>query len=163
MNRLQRDIKYNRLLREFGRYINMYCTLHTDTPGDAEELAVKVMEAVLGSIEGMHATSRRQKKRWLHSVMRSTLHRYRQRSGMTSLDEALAAGAIVEPAVAGNDAAETLDDLLALVSPDEEALLRRLVAGYTRHELADELGVSYAALNQRIHRIIVKIRNRYKG
>ena len=58
MNRLQRDIKYNRLLREFGRYINMYCTLHTDTPGDAEELAVKVMEAVLGSIEGMHATSR---------------------------------------------------------------------------------------------------------
>lgn len=46
MNRLQRDIKYNRLLREFGRYINLFCTLYTDTPDDAEVLAVKVMEAV---------------------------------------------------------------------------------------------------------------------
>lgn len=36
----------NRLLREFGWYINLFCTLYTDTPDDAEVLAVKVMEAV---------------------------------------------------------------------------------------------------------------------
>lgn len=162
MDRLQRNIKFNRLLHHFGRYINIYCTLHSDSPDDAEELTCKVYEVLLRSIDSMHADTPFQMQRWLHRVMHSTLRRHRLQRRMEYLDEVLEAGTVDEPVTDDNEASETLDELLSLVSADEEALMRKLVAGYTRLEIARDEGISYDALNQRIHRIILKIRNKYK-
>ena len=41
------------MLHHFGRYIIFYCTLHSDSPDDAEELTCKVYEVLLRSMDSV--------------------------------------------------------------------------------------------------------------
>lgn len=59
------------------------------------------------------------------------------------------------------DYAESIDDLMASLTDDEERMMRMRLEGYDAQEIADEFKIERNAVYVRINRIITKLRRRY--
>lgn len=59
------------------------------------------------------------------------------------------------------DYAESIDDLMATLSDDEERMMRMRLEGYDAQEIADEFKMERNAVYVRINRIMTKMRRRY--
>ncbi len=57
--------------------------------------------------------------------------------------------------------AESIDELMATLTDDEEKMMRMRLEGYDAQEIADELKMERNAVYVRINRIIAKLRKRY--
>ena len=57
--------------------------------------------------------------------------------------------------------AESIDDLMAALTDDEERMMRMRLEGYDAQEIADEFKMERNAVYVRINRIINKLRKRY--
>ena len=57
--------------------------------------------------------------------------------------------------------AESIDDLLATLTDEEERMMRMRLEGYDAHEIADEFKMERNTVYVRINRIITKLRRRY--
>ena len=57
------------------------------------------------------------------------------------------------------DFAERIDDLFAVLTPDEQRLMRMRLDGYSAEEIATEFGIVPNAVYQRVNRIMNKLRN----
>jgi RNA polymerase sigma factor (sigma-70 family) len=57
--------------------------------------------------------------------------------------------------------AESIDDLMAALTDDEERMMRMRLEGYDAQEIADEFKMERNAVYVRINRIIAKLRKRY--
>ena len=57
--------------------------------------------------------------------------------------------------------AESIDDLMAALTDDEERMMRMRLEGYDAQEIADEFKMERNAVYVRINRIITKLRRRY--
>ena len=57
--------------------------------------------------------------------------------------------------------AESIDELMATLTDDEERMMRMRLEGYNAQEIADELKMERNAVYVRINRIIAKLRKRY--
>lgn len=57
--------------------------------------------------------------------------------------------------------AESIDDLMASLTDDEERMMRMRLEGYDAQEIADEFKIERNAVYVRINRIITKLRRRY--
>ena len=53
---------------------------------------------------------------------------------------------------------ETMDDLLAALTPDEQRLMRLYLEGYSPDEISKQLGLNRYAVYQRMHRAVKKMR-----
>ena len=57
--------------------------------------------------------------------------------------------------------AESIDDLMATLTDEEERMMRMRLEGYDAQEIADEFKMERNAIYVRINRIITKLRRRY--
>lgn len=62
-----------------------------------------------------------------------------------------------------SDEEDNLEDLVAFLSPDDRRIVRMRVEGYKAAEIAAELGVSRDVVYQRLHRIIIKLKEEQNG
>lgn len=103
--------------------------------------------------------SEREQRAWLKRVARSVIVDLYRRSEPEAerLTPALAA---TLPAV-GIDYAESIEELMSALTPDEQHMMRMRLEGYDAQEIADEFKMKRGAVYVRINRIITKLRRRY--
>ena len=105
----------------------------------------------------MAACSEWQQRVWVRKVARSVLvDLYRRETPPPDpityeIEESLAAES--------NDVAERIDELFAILTPDEQRLMRMRLDGYNAEEIAAEFKIEKNAVYQRVNRIMNKLRN----
>ncbi|MBQ6955152.1 MAG: RNA polymerase sigma factor [Bacteroidales bacterium] len=147
--------RYEALLRDFGRHIEHYCFTHCSSAFEASELVQAVLDKVWNGIATLRPdSSSRQVNRWLQKVMRSAAADwFRRRRGHTVPLEATAL-------VADQPSYDTelLDDLLSYLSDEERVLLQERLDGYSSAEIGERHGIAANAVDQRIFRIVNKLK-----
>ena len=100
-------------------------------------------------------TSPHEEKAWVRWLTRTTLdHQCRhQRPPMLALTNAMA-----ESIPENGSMAEDIEDLMAVLSSEEQQLLRLHIEGYRADEIAQTMGLNRDAVYQRLHRAVGKMR-----
>lgn len=98
-----------------------------------------------------------EKRAWVYWQCRSTLDLQRrlQKPSMQSLTN------LLEESVADEDTRRTqeeIEDLMAVLSPEEQRLVKLYLEGYRSNEIAKTMGLSRDSVYQRMHRVVVKAR-----
>lgn len=153
------DLRYAALLDSYRANIVAFCSRHSDSVYEAEELMQDILVAVWEQLGALRRdSSPRQVNRWLQRVMRTVLVR-RLRAGRRRDAVPLA----VDIAADDSDAAlrETIDDLVAHLGPDDREAVRLRLEGYDNGEIAASLGVSANSVNQRFFRLIPRLKKIY--
>lgn len=147
--------RYEALVRDFGRHIEHYCFTHSSSAEEAAELVQAVLDKVWSSLGTLSPdSSPRGVNRWLKTVMRSVSGSWfrRRRVETVSLDEA------VLVADKSTYDAELLDDLLSHLGDEERSLLQERLEGYSSAEIGERHGINANAVDQRMFRIINKLK-----
>lgn len=147
--------RYEALLRSFRRHIEHYCFTHSGSADEAAELVQAVFNKVWNSIGTLSPdSSPQQVNRWMKVVMRSVAGSWfrRKRVETVPLDEA--AQVTDQPAYD----AELLDDLMSHLDAEERILLQERLDGYSSTEIGERHGIKANAVDQRIFRIINKLK-----
>ena len=147
------------LLGDFHRHIEHYCVSHSNSRAEADDLMQEVFIAVWNNIDSLHHNSTpRQTNRWLFKVMRTVFIRHlrQQLRHAEPLPEALAA----TTEVAEYDK-ELLYELIAHLPSDDQKLLQLRFEGYNNIEIAQQIGLKANTLNQRMSRIVKKMKDIY--
>lgn len=100
-------------------------------------------------------TSPHEEKAWVRWLTRTTLdHQCRhQRPPMLALTNAMA-----ESIPENGSMAEDIEELMAVLSSEEQQLLRLHIEGYRADEIAQTMGLNRDAVYQRLHRAVGKMR-----
>lgn len=100
-------------------------------------------------------TSPHEEKAWVRWLTRTTLdHQCRhQRPPMLALTNAMA-----ESISENGSMAEDIEELMAVLSSEEQQLLRLHIEGYRADEIAQTMGLNRDAVYQRLHRAVGKMR-----
>ena len=133
-----------------------YDFAHGDVPR-CEDMVQEVWVMLWLKFDTMTACSEWQQRAWVRRVARSVLvDLYRRETPPPEpityeIEESLAAES--------NDVAERIDELFAILTPDEQRLMRMRLDGYTTEEIAAEFKIEKNAVYQRVNRIMNKLRN----
>lgn len=153
------ELRYAALLDHYRAHIVGFCVRHSDSPAEADDLMQEVMIAVWENTGALRGDSTPpQVNRWLQKVMRTTYVRHlRAKPRYTALPLEAADG------VADSDDAlrETLDEMMAHLSPDDREVVQQRLRGYDNGEIADSLGVSANNVNLRFFRIKNRLKKIY--
>jgi RNA polymerase sigma factor (sigma-70 family) len=103
--------------------------------------------------------SEREQRAWLKRITRSVLVDLYRRAEPES--EQLTPALINMLPDTPINYAESIDDLMAALTDDEERMMRMRLEGYDAQEIADEFKIERNAVYVRINRIITKLRRRY--
>lgn len=154
-----RHEKFMALLGTFNKHIEHYCVAHSNSHDEADDLMQEVFIAVWTSIDGLHSDSTpRQVNRWLYKVMRTVFIRHlRHQPGHGApLSDAM------EIATEESEYdSELLEELIAHLPADDQELLKFRFMGYSNIEMAQKLGLKVNTLNQRMTRIVKKMKDIY--
>jgi RNA polymerase sigma factor (sigma-70 family) len=159
-NTTDEELRYAGLLDSYRAHIVAFCARHSDSADEADELAQEVLIAVWEGIGDLrHDSSPRQVNRWLQQVMRTVWVRHlrsSRRHETVPLDSDMAAD--------DSDARlrETLEEMTALLSPDDREVVRQRLEGYDNSEIASSLGVNTSSVNMRFFRIIPRLKKIYR-
>lgn len=157
-NNTDKEMRYARLLDGYRTNIVGFCARHSDSREDAEDMMQEVMIALWVSIGDLGSGSTPQQvNRWLHKVMRTVLVR-RLRS---SHPKPLPLSAAGEPAAADNSTEETVEEMLAHLSPGDRELVQQRLQGYDNSEIAKGMEVSSGIVNLRFFRIMKRLKKIY--
>jgi len=133
-----------------------YDFAHGDIPR-CEDMVQEVWIMLWLKFDTMTSRMEWQQRVWVRRVTRSVLvDLYRREHPPLEpiTDE------IVEAVAAeSSDVAERIDDLFAVLTPDEQRLMRMRLEGYSTEEIAAELKIETNAIYQRVNRIMNKLRN----
>ena len=130
---------------------------HADRLARAEDMAQEVWIVLWLKFDQLNPDApERQQRQWLVKLTKSVLIDLYRREGPEPepiTDEM--AESIAAPA---HDYSESIYDLLAVLPPDEERLIRMRLEGYDAQEIADFTGLSRDTVYQRISRIMKKLK-----
>lgn len=150
----EQALVYAELMERYGRLVNTYCLLRAESLDEARGLHDAVDEAVWCGVGTLReGYSERQLRHWLFKVVHhAAVDYHRRRRRHMPLDPST-------PLAESSDEAtrELLDDLVGELPEADRSLVHRLLEGYTPRELAQQEGITYAAMRQRLHRIRVKL------
>lgn len=153
--------RYLELLHNHARQIRRYCIAHSDSVFEAQELAQEVMANLWRRLPTLDSGSApRQVNRWLQRVMHTTFLDYLRRHPLRPRTVPLDAADGLADGKDYDD--ELLDALLAHLDDGERETISCYLAGYRAAEIAERHGLSAAAVRQRIHRIILKMKTIYR-
>lgn len=147
--------RYEALVCDFGRHIEHYCFIRSHSADEAAELVQAVLDRVWSSIGTLSSdSSPRGVNRWLKTVMRSVAGSWfrRRRVETVPIDEA------DQMADQPPYDAELLDDLLSHLDDEERALLQERLDGYSSAEIGLRHDLKANAVDQRMFRIINKLK-----
>ena len=71
--------------------------------------------------------------------------------------------AVIANTITASDGIDNLDDLVGFLNPDDRTLVRMRVEGYNAAEIAAAMDISRDAVYQRMHRIIIKLKEEQYG
>lgn len=147
-------LAYAELMERYGRAVNTYCLLRSASLDEAERLHDAVDEAVWRGVATLHeGYSERQRRHWLFKVVRNAAIDYHRRSRRhVPLDTA-----DTKADSSQEEARELLDDLVGELADADRSLVGRLLEGYSTGELAQQEGITDAAMRQRLHRVKMKL------
>ena len=103
--------------------------------------------------------SEREQRAWLKRITRSVLVDLYRRAEPES--EQLTPALVNMLPDTPINYVESIDDLMAALTDDEERMMRMRLEGYDAQEIADEFKMERNAVYVRINRIIAKLRKRY--
>ena len=153
---IEKRIRYLALIRIFQQHITNFCSVHSDSLAEAQDLMQEVFANLWEKIDQLREGSTpAQQNRWLHRVMVTTLVRHlRHHPFYRRLPMASAAHLPVEE----NHNAELLDDLLSHLDPSDRQVIEARLQGYSFAELAERLHTTPEAVKQRVYRIVKSLR-----
>ena len=147
--------RYEALLHDFRRHIEHYCFSRSRSADEAADLVQAVLEKVWNGIGTLRPDSTpRQVNRWLRQVMRSAVSNWFRRGRVATMPLDASAEVMGQQSYD----ADLLDELLAHLNDDERALLQERFAGYTSAEIGEKYGISANAVDQRMLRIVNKLK-----
>ncbi len=124
-----------------------------------EDMVQEVWIMVWLKFDKMNSTSEWQQRAWVRKVTHNVLiDLYRREHPpmeplTVDMEESIAAE--------DHDVAERIDDLMAVLTPEEQQLMRMRLDGYSADEIADKLMIETNAVYQRVNRIMNKLRRRH--
>ncbi|MBI1747132.1 MAG: sigma-70 family RNA polymerase sigma factor [Acidobacteria bacterium] len=129
-------------------------------PDDAQDLA---QESVHAALQQGRLSSRSDLMNFCMGVLRRQLaayYRHKQYWRVVPLENAVEPRVDPDPivALAERDVMRRAAALAAHLGPEERVLLGLLLKGWSRHQLAERLGVTRSRLRQRYHRLVQKLR-----
>ncbi len=150
---------YSDLLAEHGGQILNYCCMIGVDLDTTRSLVQEVNIAIWLALDRLDpSSSPRQVNRWIQKVMRHTIYDYcfrRRRISTQPLDNTI-------PLPAPDNAdRELLDELVSYLPADDRLLMQQLLDGYSRAEIAAADGITRNAVDQRVHRIVNKMKTIY--
>lgn len=156
---MDRQSKYTDLLQRHFPMVWHLCWVRAR--GDYErcrDLVQEVSIALWLHLDKLRPdVSLQEEKAWVRWLTRTTLdhlHR-RQRPPMVALTEAMADSI---PDADNNAAGEDIEELMAVLSPEEQQLMRLHIEGYRADEIAEKMNLRRNTVYQRMHRAMAKAR-----
>jgi RNA polymerase sigma-70 factor (ECF subfamily) len=156
---------FTRLYRTLHPLVYAYFARRTDRSADAEDLTARVFERVVMRLSAYEA-DKGTVKTWVLTMARNILidelRRRRPEAGADEREELLADASLVPSRGVDQDEAATIvRDLLAQVPAQTREIFALRYADGMRHgEIADLLGLSEAAVKQRVSRVMRLLRER---
>lgn len=154
----QRYEDYKSFMRRHQEVVWRVCYdfAHGDVPR-CEDMVQEVWIMLWLKFDTMTGRSEWQQRVWVRKVARSVLvDLYRRETPPPDpityeIEDSLAAES--------SDVAERIDELFAILTPDEQRLMRMRLDGYNAEEIAAGFGIAPNAVYQRVNRIMNKLRN----
>lgn len=154
----QRYEDYKSFMRRHQKTVWRVCYdfAHGDIPR-CEDMVQEVWIMLWLKFDTMTSRAEWQQRVWVRRVTRSVLvdlyrHEHPPLEPITAeMEETVAAES--------SDVAERIDDLFAILTPDEQRLMRMRLDGYSAEEIAASFGIVPNAVYQRVNRIMNKLRN----
>ena len=162
-NSTERERRYADFLDRFGGNIRRYCIDHSDSLHEAEDLTQDVLAAVWMMLPKMRSESTpRQQNRWLYRLMQSVFVRHlrRWRKGRHRLVPTPVLDAQTADR-SGDDNAELLDELAALLPKRDRTMVSDTMEGYSTTEIAVRHGMTPGAVSTQMNRIKKKLKTIY--
>ena len=133
-----------------------YDFAHGDIPR-CEDMVQEVWIMLWLKFDTMTSHMEWQQRVWVRRVTRSVLVDLYRREHPPL--EPITAEMEETVAAESSDVAERIDDLFAVLTPDEQRLMRMRLDGYSAEEIAASFGIVPNAVYQRVNRIMNKLRN----
>lgn len=154
---IQRYEDYKAFMRRHHTVVWRVCYdfAHGDIPR-CEDMVQEVWIMLWLKFDTMTAHSEWQQRVWVRKVTHNVLvdlyrHEHPTLEPITAeMEETIAAES--------SDVAESIDDFLSCLTPDEQHLMRMRLDGHTTEEIATEFGIEQNAIYQRVNRIMKKLR-----
>lgn len=149
---IERQIRYLAMIRIFERHITNFCSVHSDSLAEAEDLMQEVFADLWEKIGQLRADSTpAQQNRWLRRLMITTLVRHLRHNPFYYHVPLKAAQAV---AVEEDRSAEQLEEILACLAPGDRQVIDARLQGYNYAEIAAMLKTTPEAVKQRVYRIM---------
>ena len=130
---------------------------HNDRLARAEDMAQEVWIVLWLKFDQLKSDApEKQQRPWLVKLTKSVLIDLYRREGPEP--EPITDEMAESIAIPAHDYSESIYDLLAALTPDEERLIRMRLEGYDAQEIADFTGLSRDTVYQRISRIMKKLK-----
>ena len=126
-----------------------------------EDMVQEVWIMLWLKFDTMTSRTERQQRVWVRRVTRSVLvdlYRRERDNPLSDKSDLSDLSDLSDPSDS-RDFAERIDDLFAVLTPDEQRLMRMRLDGYSAEEIATEFGIVPNAVYQRVNRIMNKLRN----
>ena len=152
-------IRYLAMLRIFQKHIANFCSVHSDSLAEAEDLMQEIFAALWERIDQLRPDSTvKQQYRWLHRLMVTTVIRHLRHHPFY---RPLPLSAARQLPAEEDSSTELLDDLLASLPPPDRQVIDARLQGYSYAEIAESLHSSPEAVKQRMYRIIKNLKKKY--
>ena len=149
------EVRYLRIIDDFGGNIIKFCTRCSDNSRDADELMQEILSALWTGIPSLQPDStQRMVNRWLRKLMVSVLIKHLRKRPRISL---MPTDMLPDLSVDEEDKGLLLDMASYLPEADRK-MLHLIVDGYSPKEIAKEFGMNVSAYYTRLHRIIQKLK-----
>lgn len=152
--------RYTTILLRYRTIIWRLCFLYASSNADrARDLVQEVSLALWEHFGRLRPDAdERDERKWVYrrtlDVLRTLRRRERRQPHLVPMPDFLA-----DTLADGSPATgECLEEVLALLDPDERHLVRQLLDGYTAAEVALDLGIATNAVYQRTYRIVKKLK-----
>ncbi|MBQ6046372.1 MAG: sigma-70 family RNA polymerase sigma factor [Bacteroidales bacterium] len=157
MDSIEKLERYNDFMGRFSRHVENYCIDHSGSREEALDLMQEVRMRIWTSLDGFEGRSGGEENNWLKMVMRSAVTDFYRR------DRHVDTVRIESVEVAAEeDCWAELRDMLQWLEVAERELVEERLSGLSSEEMGQRHGITANNVNQKMFRIIKKLKEIYE-